>query len=1151
MPSRPTFVYHALRSTRPGSTRTTGLVIAAILGAVSIATVAYFLSTSQNRNTGRSAAPLPNDGVVPPLELIPPGTISAKTGSPTMTGGKGIQAEFASRSDPTKLAGRILSASLDPLEGSRYNAELPQSYLYLKDGRTIYIRSDTAKFLLPQGPSGKPDSGVLDGNVAISIFDRREDGAAIDLAKDTPALKITTSTLTFDITAGQFTGPDRFVVSGPTVDFAGTGLNILYNQKDERLELLTIAKSETLRLRPKTQRIAKGGETTTGANGAVTSAAGTGPASAGQAVAVVPAPPRPQLETFYHAMFNDSVRVRQGDRTIDSDVMELWLRLLDNQLAPNAIAQTKAANRTTVLPPGSEAPSSPSAVALADGKGSDHASKSVAETSVAATNQPAVLATLRDEVVLNWSGPLRVEPLNERPTTLKGNEVAARFSANPGTVVAFKDGGSNADGTSATLDYSATTRDIAMAAPEPRGVHLTLPNSGEVFGQRLAINLGTGVASVTSGGELRGLGKGTGLALAGGSEVVGPPESIEEALVDGTQAVSSDPQTPLLQVENSLKGLVARSASSRSVTWTDQADFLFATANETMTGSLLSATLAGGVRGTDGRSSLESNWLRAEFAAPVAGTRTSSTTVLARLRAQDKVVGTDGQDGKITTDQLDVAFEPRPGSSSISDAVLMTMTGSAVASRKDSTLHADLIEARLKRGPTFQGPGGIGSKTENNSEVSDVLARKNVRFTRTDGVWARGDELRATTATQIADLIGTHAAIGKDQSRVEGSQMRLDGVARALEVFGEGRFRFVGKASDVGASTGNDPSVPRENAPANAGGGWASWTLGMTFDDKAGLVDCRGNVRAEMNPDAASQRTLAGERLHLEITPGGSSSAARVSEAQALASSQNEPRKLLRAAVFGSEDGLDASAVASVQSSTFEPSADASQPRRMIGLQYLEGSIIRVDDVLGTLTVPAAGRMLVADRKPPENLAALDTGALANGAARRSYTTDLNPTTRGDSLFTWQGSLVADRNHNTATFRGGVRITHQQPGSADATELESEEIVANVSDPNERSTLPSDSNSDQLRVRLTRATATGAVWARSAGKELTADLLDYDVAGRVMKASGSDNNDVILFDLAKPTPITAKLLEWDLARDRVEVKRPGTIVVPADLVKSR
>jgi len=55
----------------------------------------------------------------------------------------------------------------------------------------------------------------------------------------------------------------------------------------------------------------------------------------------------------------------------------------------------------------------------------------------------------------------------------------------------------------------------------------------------------------------------------------------------------------------------------------------------------------------------------------------------------------------------------------------------------------------------------------------------------------------------------------------------------------------------------------------------------------------------------------------------------------------------------------------------------------------------------------------------------------------------------------------------------------------------------------------------------------------------------------VMKASGSDNNDVILFDLAKPTPITAKLLEWDLARDRVEVKRPGTIVVPADLVKSR
>ena len=77
------------------------------------------------------------------------------------------------------------------------------------------------------------------------------------------------------------------------------------------------------------------------------------------------------------------------------------------------------------------------------------------------------------------------------------------------------------------------------------------------------------------------------------------------------------------------------------------------------------------------------------------------------------------------------------------------------------------------------------------------------------------------------------------------------------------------------------------------------------------------------------------------------------------------------------------------------------------------------------------------------------------------------------------------------------------------------------------------------------------MWARSSGKELTADLLDYDAAGRMMRASGSDNNDVILFDPAKPTPITAKLLEWDLARDRVEVKKPGTIVVPADIVKSR
>lgn len=1160
MSIRPVGSTQHARSVRRGSVRTAGLVVAALLGTVSIAIVTYFLVTGGGRSGRSRTTLLPNDGVVLPPEVIQPAVISARPGVPSLSGGKGIEAQIASRSDPTRIAGRILSASLDPLEGGRYLAELPQSYLYMKDGRTIYIRSDTAKFLFPHGPSGQPDSGVLEGHVVINIFDRRTDGAAADVERDTPSLNITTSTLTFDMTTGQFTGPDRFVVTGPTVDFAGTGLNVLYNQKDERLELLTIAKSETLKLRPKPQGPA---EPSTGPAAANPNAANPPPTPAPER----PSPPGPidrlpATEAFYHATFNDAVRVRQGERAIDSDALQLWIRLLDNQLSPNAIAQSGPAKHAG--PPQAREPHGPIAREL-----SPSSERALADSHPSSTPpEPGTLASGRDEVVLNWSGPLEVRPLNERPASLNVNEVAARFSSKPDSSVAFKDGVSRADGAASTLDYAATTRDITMTALEPRGVRLTMPNAGEVLAQKLAVNLSTGVASVSGGGELRGTGKGTGLSLVGGTEVVGPLLPVEAA---GPVTPSSGPEslTPSTLTPSS----TTRPLSTRRVVWSDQADFLFATADGTMTGALLSATLAGAVHGTDGRASLTSGWLQAEFvpftnAVSGPSTRSRPGTTLSRLRAEEQVVASDGRGGGVGADRLDVAFQPRSGAPHLSDPVLLTLAGRAGASREGSTLEADLIEARLGR--SIHDPRETGSSSDDTSEVRDVLARGDVHFVRSDGVWADGHELRATLATQVADLLGEGAALGKDNHRIEGSQIRLDGLSRSLEVFGPGTFRlgaprnfrtdvidFGPTAPEFGPDGDARPDFPRPEA-----NGTATWTLGMTYDDRSGFVECRGGVSAELNPDPLSQRRLTGERLHLELSPGSGSSQAASDPIHT--ATMSESRTLLRAVIFGSEDGRSGGGRASVQSATYEPGPAPSDPRRMIGLQYLEGDTIRADDVLGTLTVPTAGRMLVVDRRrvdvspsEPGSSGPTVSGLLPEG--REAPSALMPASARGDTLFTWQGGLVADRHANSAVINGAVRITQQPAHDGTPLELESEEVVAYIADANRTPTTPradvqessSTLSGSQLRVRLTRAVARGAVWARSGGKELTADLLDYDAVNRLFRATGSDNNDVVLFDPAKPTPITAKLLEWDLARDRVEVRKPGTVVVPADTLKAR
>ena len=51
---------------------------------------------------------------------------------------------------------------------------------------------------------------------------------------------------------------------------------------------------------------------------------------------------------------------------------------------------------------------------------------------------------------------------------------------------------------------------------------------------------------------------------------------------------------------------------------------------------------------------------------------------------------------------------------------------------------------------------------------------------------------------------------------------------------------------------------------------------------------------------------------------------------------------------------------------------------------------------------------------------------------------------------------------------------------------------------------------------------------RGSARRITAVIPYYGYARQDRKTGGR-------------TPITAKLLEWDLARDRVEVKKPGTM----------
>ena len=70
------------------------------------------------------------------------------------------------------------------------------------------------------------------------------------------------------------------------------------------------------------------------------------------------------------------------------------------------------------------------------------------------------------------------------------------------------------------------------------------------------------------------------------------------------------------------------------------------------------------------------------------------------------------------------------------------------------------------------------------------------------------------------------------------------------------------------------------------------------------------------------------------------------------------------------------------------------------------------------------------------------------------------------------------------------------------------------------------------------------MYAESGPSKVLADRFDYDAQTGIAEARAENGNRVTLYDDRKPTPLIAKRLMWDLARDRVEIAEPAPIAAP-------
>jgi lipopolysaccharide export system protein LptA len=643
------------------------------------------------------------------------------------------------------------------------------------------------------------------------------------------------------------------------------------------------------------------------------------------------------------------------------------------------------------------------------------------------------------DITLRWSGPCMITPLDVATPELKSEHVSARFTAQQTGAVTMSDREKGSEGRAGSIEYGATTGKLLLSGQDANTPKLTFANLGTIQTARIEGDLVRGLVHIPAAGRMK---------------------------------------------DDKRDGLA---------TWSRQADFLLTVRDGQLTGGLTRALLDGEARlnSKDGSGSADS--LRADF-----DSTAGNANVLSRLILTGHALAELGEEQRIAADTLDTTFAPPVTKGGDPEPRVVTATGNVEARKKDSTIRAAWLEARLARTPK-----GI-------VDVISASARGEVKFTRDqDQVEARADEMNADLGwdsagvrRQVVDLLGKRAVVSREgKSSIVGTQLRLDGVVHSVEAFGAGTFDT------------NDPGKAVVTA---------RWSESMVYNDTSGNLDAVGDVYAVSTPDDLRRDEIEAWRVKLTLRP-------RSEGAQPGASS------VLRAEAIGSMLDHEGGTTAKVTSERFVAEPAAPGGRRREQVQYVEGPRVLADDEKGTADVPGAGKLIyvdnAADRGPDSN----GQSALARGDAR------------GDTLFTWSGSLHMDRATGKADMHQGVRMTHRSLTDRLITNVDCDHLTAVGAGKGIGTSAPDSKASFQS------ATATGAVYvtqgpeddgSRKPRKELVADRVDYDAVKQTLEAAAAKEGLVSYLDPARGAPMSAKALSWDLASGRIELHNVSAVVAP-------
>lgn len=570
----------------------------------------------------------------PKIEVIKPTDVGSAPTAENELNGSDITLQLVDRNDPGRLAAELKLPAIQPLEAKRYSVQTPSGWLYPRDGRVIWIRADKADLFLPNRQQ-LPERGDFRGNVIVRLFEGPA-GRKINPDTETPLLEAKSEHMAFDGAIGELQIPDRLAITGSGISYAGKNIRALFNDPEQRLELLTADSSEYLRYDPKKAREAPSlwQATTVPAAGtappaeASLPAAPGGPPAPAAATAASPSAAKAGRESLYRVSAEKDVRATQGQREITSDTLEVFARLIDNQAPkktrPGSVSARGPGRRSFEV----------RRVAMQQPEGTPLLPREQIPLGERASND--------DPVEILWSGRLEIRPLPLANEFLTSNDLAVRFAATDNRV-ALDDHGAKVSGIGDAVTYLDTIREARISSEQPEGVLLRAEESGRMIATDARMNLETGLATFRGSGRFENL---------------------------DSEDVSK--------------------AAERSVAWADSAQLLFGLDAKGDPKNLKHAAFFGGVVAQGGQSVANAESMAADFDPAFV-----DRPVLQNVNLSGNAVATDAQGGALHANSVDVRFAAPSALEKEPAPLLLLARGDVEATSKGSTIRARELDAQL------------------------------------------------------------------------------------------------------------------------------------------------------------------------------------------------------------------------------------------------------------------------------------------------------------------------------------------------------------------------------------------------------------------------------------------------------------------------